>query len=151
MLSMFWKHKWLGETSLEAALPRLFHVSTQKEAWIAEMVDVQGQHYWNLQFRRTLFDWEKVQLDNLLQLLANVQLQDSDEDCMRWCWSKDLTFSDKSAYIKREDQRFEVNKDLLSVWKNISPPKVELFTWMAVHDCIASKSVLTGRGMLNVS
>lgn len=34
----FWKHKWLGEESLEVVFPRLFNASTQQDAWVSDMV-----------------------------------------------------------------------------------------------------------------
>lgn len=40
---------------------------------------------------------------------------------------------------------------LFSVWKNICPPKVEVFAWMALQNCIASRSVLSNRGILNIN
>lgn len=83
-----------------------------------------------------------------MQLLSVIQLQDSEDDYMPWKWSKDLSFSVKSAYEKWEDLCFMEDKDLRSIWKNICPPKVELFVWMAVQNCFASKSVLVRRGML---
>lgn len=120
---------------------RLYNISPQKEAWIAEMVGDQGQSYWNLQFTKSLFDWEKEQLATLHQLLSSLQLQDSREDGLQWNWSIDLTFSVKSPYSRWEDQRFLEDKELFSIWKNICPPKVELFAWMAMQNCIGSKSV----------
>ncbi|KAI8557584.1 hypothetical protein RHMOL_Rhmol04G0021400 [Rhododendron molle] len=39
--------------------------------------------------------------------------------------------------------------ELYAIWKNICPPKAKLFAWMAIQSCIASKSVLVSRGILN--
>lgn len=144
----FWHHKWLGEEPLLAVFPILYRISIQKEAMISEVWGNYSQETWNLQFRRPLRIWEVEQLNNLKQLLSVVHLQDSGEDSVQWRWSKDLSFSVKSAYAKWEDQSFMENKELRSIWKNICPPKVELFVWMAVQNCIASKSVLVRRGML---
>ncbi|KAF7154656.1 hypothetical protein RHSIM_Rhsim01G0162300 [Rhododendron simsii] len=116
---------------------------------IADMVDNENQGQWKFQFRRRLYDWEVDQLNILGQLLSVVQLQESQEDFLQWKWSKDLSFSVKSAYSKWEDQKFTEDKELFTVWKNICPPKVELFVWMAIQGCIASKSVLVNNGILN--
>ncbi|XP_058192206.1 uncharacterized protein LOC131309615 [Rhododendron vialii] len=35
-----------------------------------------------------------------------------------------------------------------SLWKNICPPKVEIFAWMAVQSKVATRSVLVGRNMI---
>lgn len=148
----FWRHKWLGEETLESTFPRLFRASTQQDAWVADVIGNQEQGQWNLLFRRRLHDWELEQLQILKQLLSSVQLEESSEDCLQWRWSKDLNFSVKSAYSKwEEDQKFVINEELASVWKNICPPKVEFFVWLAIQNCIAAKSVLNGRGILNIN
>ncbi|KAG5541541.1 hypothetical protein RHGRI_021393 [Rhododendron griersonianum] len=131
----FWSHKWLGEVTLQATFPRLFMLSTQR--------------YWNLLFKRQLRVWEDELYQNLIQILGAVQIQNSDEDCLQWRWSKDLNFSVKSAYSKWEEQSFVEGRELMAVWKNIVPPKVELFVWMAMQNCIASKSSLVRRGILH--
>ncbi|KAG5520875.1 hypothetical protein RHGRI_033441 [Rhododendron griersonianum] len=115
---------------------------------IADMINDQDQNYWKFQFTRVLQPWEEDQLQTLSQLLSVVQLQDDSEDCLQWKWSKDLSFSVKLAYSKWEDQSFLENKELLSLWRNICPPKTELFAWMAVQDCIAAKTVLVRRGVI---
>lgn len=88
-------------------------------------------------------------MEALLQILRNIQLNESRDDCIQWKWSKDLNFSVKSAYSKWEDHNFGENKALFLVWRNICPPKVEMFVWLALQGCIASKSVLVSRGILN--
>lgn len=125
-------------------------ISDQQEAVIADMVEKQNPDNWDFHFTRVLRDWEKEQLLILVQLLSVVQLQESQEDCIEWKWSKSLTFSVKSAYSKWEDKKFREYKELYAVWKNICPPKVELFAWMAVQECVSTRSVLVRRGILNI-
>ncbi|KAF7138425.1 hypothetical protein RHSIM_Rhsim07G0053500 [Rhododendron simsii] len=48
---------------------------TQKEAMVVDMVDDQNQDFWKFQFRRVLYDWEREQLQNLVQLLSGIALQ----------------------------------------------------------------------------
>ncbi|KAG5561231.1 hypothetical protein RHGRI_004303 [Rhododendron griersonianum] len=117
-------------------------ISAQQEAMIADIVDSRNQDNWDFHFTRGLRDWENVQLLTLVQLLSVVQLYESQEDCIEWSWSKNLTFSVKSAYSKWEDQKFIEDKELYEVWKNIGPPKVELFAWMAVQECVSTRSAL---------
>ncbi|KAG5551755.1 hypothetical protein RHGRI_009990 [Rhododendron griersonianum] len=113
------------------------------------MVDERNQDNWDFHFTRLLRDMEKEQLLILVQLLSVVQLQDDQEDCIQWKWSRNLNFSVKSAYSKWEEQEFSEEKELFAIWKNICPPKVELFAWMAVQECISARSVFVRRGILN--
>lgn len=61
----FWKHKWLGEETLQNAFPALFTLSTQQDAMIADMVDRENQDQWKFQFSRRLNDWEVDQFNIL--------------------------------------------------------------------------------------
>lgn len=38
-----WKHKWLGDETLETTFPRLFRASTQQDAWVADVLSYQDQ------------------------------------------------------------------------------------------------------------
>lgn len=53
----FWVDKWLGEKNLLTVFPRLYSISTQKEAMVDQIAETQGQG-WNFQFRRPLRTWE---------------------------------------------------------------------------------------------
>ncbi|KAF7145204.1 hypothetical protein RHSIM_Rhsim04G0135500 [Rhododendron simsii] len=66
---------------------------------------------------------------------------DSQEDCLQWKWSKDLSF--------QLSQHTLSGKPKNSLRTNICPPKVEIFVWMDMQGCIASKSVLVRRGIIN--
>lgn len=87
----------------------------------------------------------------MTNILDNIQLLESGTDCVQWKWSNDKVFSVKSAYSKWEQQQYMEDKALFSVWRNICPPKVELFTWMAMQGSIASRAVLASRGILSQS
>lgn len=97
---------------------------------------------WNLRFRRTLFEWEAQELESLQQRLGQVFLNQDREDVLQWRWSADNNFSVKSVYDQWEGNRFESNGKLGAIWKNTSPPKVEIFVWMALQNRIAARSIL---------
>ncbi|KAH7865729.1 hypothetical protein Vadar_010417 [Vaccinium darrowii] len=60
-----------------------------------------------------------------------------------------LDFSVKSAYEKWEMIKFIEDLGLSSIWKNLAPPKVECFVWLAIQESIASKSVLARRSIIS--
>lgn len=71
----FWKQQWWGKDTLEQSYHRLFTISEQQDAYISKLVDAQNTEAWNLRFRRPLYSWEEVQLENLKELLSGVQIQ----------------------------------------------------------------------------
>lgn len=122
----FWEQVWIGDFPLIDQFSRLYRISTQKDALIAEILG-------NLQFREPVREWEMQDLAMFNDLLETVQLHDSNPGCLQWRWSKDCNFSVKSVYSKWEDCHFSEKKLLDSSWKSNCPPKVELFSWLATE------------------
>ncbi|KAF7151273.1 hypothetical protein RHSIM_Rhsim02G0190000 [Rhododendron simsii] len=122
-------------------------LSTQKEAMVADIVDDQNQDNWKFQFRRDLYDWERDQLQNLVQC-----------SCMNLMMTAfsgggaKISFFQSSLLIlngKNIDRCVE-DKELFTVWKNTCPPKEELIVWDG-HSAriVSAKSVLVRRGILD--
>ncbi|KAK2387063.1 hypothetical protein QL285_060888 [Trifolium repens] len=70
----FWTDKWLGDFSLEERFPRLFSLSTQKEATVASVWNPDDSIKWALIWRRRLFVWETNLLEEFLMMLTPVIL-----------------------------------------------------------------------------
>ncbi|XP_058185636.1 uncharacterized protein LOC131302861 [Rhododendron vialii] len=76
------------------------------------------------------------------------RIQLSSCDSLNWRWSSDNHFSVKSVYNQWESSGQTGSPGLEVLWKNICPPKVEIFAWMAVQSKVATRSVLVGRNMI---
>ncbi|XP_058198562.1 uncharacterized protein LOC131314086 [Rhododendron vialii] len=63
--------------------------------------------------------------------------------------SCDRIFSVKSAYGQWELQNHSSSALLGSLWKNLAPPKVVIFAWVAVKERVATRSVLLSRNLIN--
>ncbi|KAI8562137.1 hypothetical protein RHMOL_Rhmol03G0011400 [Rhododendron molle] len=99
-------------------------------------------------FGRRLYDWEKCQEEELQQGLNGIALDPSKQDSVQWKWSSNRCFSVKSMYGQWE-QGVHIGDEVLgSLWKNLSPPKVEIFSWLALQGRVATRSVLAHRNML---
>lgn len=142
-----WNQIWLGNTTLKEEFPRLFSLSLQKEAKINEFQ--LGNGTWNLLFRRSLYDWEMEEVEVLMQRLQGIVLKQNINDILIWSWSAGLCFLVKSMYLQWKLINFTRNAALDKVWKNISPPKVEIFTWLALQDRVASRSAMLYTNMLH--
>jgi hypothetical protein len=62
----FWLGRWIGAVPLCDKFPRLFSISLQKESSVANMWSPSDASGWNLSWRRRLFVWETVLLDELI-------------------------------------------------------------------------------------
>lgn len=60
LASSFWKDTWKGDTCFRDKYPRLFLISTQKEAKVGEVgVESDQGVVWRFTWRRHLFLWEE--------------------------------------------------------------------------------------------
>jgi hypothetical protein len=128
----FWKVKWCGDMPFKLKYPRLFSLSSQKEASIGDLVS-NGEC--SLLWRRTLFVWEDQLVVELLVELEGTTWSDKED---RWRWElEDIgIFTVKSAYSKLErlflmdDLRREEERMVFSnLWKSPAPSKAIAFSW----------------------
>lgn len=145
---MFWNHTWLGDQAIREAYPRLYLLSSQKNDMVSVVRDGYGHGSWNLQFRRSLRPWEEDEREDLIQRLQSITLDPLKPDSLHWKWEDSGRFSVKSVYEHWERQNSSRDPILGSVWKNLSPPKVEVFLWLAIQDRVATRSVLHSRNMI---
>jgi len=152
----FWKDRWLGEVPLYTMFPKLFSLSTQKEAKVGDLVLLQGDvRGWNFMWRRHPFLWEVNLIDNLMTLLEGVILG-TEEDRWEWIPDESGTFSVKSSYTVLElislldDDLSPLEKGFFSLlWKSPAPSKVVAFSWSLLLDCIPTRSNLAICNILN--
>ncbi|KAI8531863.1 hypothetical protein RHMOL_Rhmol11G0168900 [Rhododendron molle] len=149
--TLFWEHSWLGTTTLREEFPRLYQRSNQLDMVLSDICGGRGSADWNLQFRGTLRVRENQQYEELKQRLIGVTLEPSKQDSLQWIWTADKVFSVKSVYRQWESFAQSQNTLLGSVWRNLSPPKVEIFSWLAVQDKVATRSVLLQRNVISES
>lgn len=145
----FWKDKWLGEEPFLTLFPRLYSLSTQKEAKVGDMMVYQGGlRVWNTTWRRHPFLWEVNLIDNLMALLEGVILG---PEVDRWEWIPDESgvFLVKSAYTVLElisilvDDLCPLEEGFFSlIWKSPAPSKVVAFSWSLLLDRIPTRSNL---------
>lgn len=93
-LISFWNDIWWGDHGLSTVFPRLFRLSNQKNAVIADVLSLSlCGHSWNLTFNRDLFDWEIDLLEPLESNLENVFISKSFLDKRVWTLESSRTFT----------------------------------------------------------
>lgn len=114
----------------------LFLISQQKYKSVAECGHwCERGWVWDLQWRRELFEWEKVLLEELRLVLQQANLAMDRNDV--WIWGVDATgsFTTKSAYKVLETQTMQTQIQSIKssgifnlLWKCKIPTKVLAFT-----------------------
>jgi hypothetical protein len=153
--TLLWTDNWLGNSSLKDRFPRLFSISTLKEAKVAEAGSwVNDCWQWSLEWRRNLFVWEEDLLRELMTSLQGVSLSTLAD---KWVWSEavDGVFSVNSCYsaLTRHAaylSNFTEFQKLVfqGIWKSAAPLKVTAFSWQTLHDKIPTRRNLHRRGVI---
>jgi hypothetical protein len=151
----FWLANWVGGTPLASLFPRLFSLSLQKESLIEELFLRDGvEGHWSFLWRRNLFQWDSVLLQQLIELLESVTLSLVDDS---WVWLPDPegTFSTNSAYkylaeeLHRVDElEPEVALVFYRIWESLVPSKAIALSWKLLHDRIPTRDNLDFRHIL---
>jgi hypothetical protein len=151
----FWHEKWVGVQPLKEAFPRLFLLSTQKEACVSEVGRrVSGRWEWDLKWRRNLFVWEEEGRDLLLNLLFPIQLDISNDEWKCHHLSEGM-FSVRSIYcylagsiIPPISLEPDLVRDLGFLWKSFAPSKIIVFSWQLLIQRLPTKLNLAKRGVV---
>jgi hypothetical protein len=158
LTTSFWNTRWRGGTTLSAKYLRLFTISNQKEAKVAEMGRDRGNESgWNFIWRRRLFVWEEELLNRLLIDLQGFELSQG-EDEWRWRLEDGGGFTVRSIYKKLERAAMgeegwgeEENKVFSQIWKSGAPSRVVAFCSKGLLNRIPTRVNLAWRNVLPVN
>jgi hypothetical protein len=156
-LTSFWEDTWVGNLPLKDLFPRLFSISTQKEATVAELYANNENGHWNFTWRRSFFVWEDELLDQLRDMINPVNLS---EVVDRWGWLPENgdTYTVKSTFSLVSGLSC-LNLHLhpwysaafSCIWKCPAPSKVSAFAWKLLHDRIPTRLNLHRRRIIDTT
>ena len=145
----FWEDMWLGSDALKKVFPRLFSLCLVKDAKVVELGSWSaGVWVWHLAWRRPLFLWEKLLVEQLRQALLSVMMVLGEED--RWVWKGvGLHFSVSSAYsLVRRDRVADSSPVFGKLWRCKVAPSVLFTAWRVLENRIATRANLVRRGVV---
>lgn len=139
-----------GREDLETEIQETFDISLLQQCPISDMGNwVEGRWIWTLSWRRTLFTWESLLLEDLLRDLGSIQLSFGAEDHWVWEASPDGMFTVKSAYDSQLGSVPLADSSAFKIlWKIAAPSNVLAFTWRVLLDRIQTKENLKKRGII---
>ncbi|KAL9684921.1 hypothetical protein QQ045_022363 [Rhodiola kirilowii] len=129
----FWHDVWMGDKSIKDQYPKLYLLVVDNQASVREMGCWVGEvWYWQLKFRRVLYQWEEVNKSELKEGLKHIQLKDREDDIIVWSFSADGIFNTNS--LMRAAMAIRINKNKweqlpFQLWSGLTPPKVEMLIW----------------------
>ncbi|KAG9450536.1 hypothetical protein H6P81_010501 [Aristolochia fimbriata] len=94
----FWTDAWVGQNSLSASFPAVFHLSRNKEVKVSSIMSNNILAGRDLQLRRDLKEEEVIQVAELLQLLDSQYMPNSGVDEIIWAPEPDGEYTVASYY-----------------------------------------------------
>ncbi|GMI94762.1 hypothetical protein HRI_003145500 [Hibiscus trionum] len=148
----FWEDMWVGRVPLKMSFSRIFALASKKEGKIEDFGKLEGFVWrWHIVLRRNLFDWEIPIWDEFMFVINSSKPGRFPQDSLRWRPSSNGVYSPKEFCRLVDSTIPDPEQVWPMVWANLTPPKVESFTWRLVHEKIPTKSELRKRGMISNS
>jgi hypothetical protein len=151
----FWNDPWVGSIPLRDAFPRLYSLSSQKEAVVSDLWGMlEGGGEWRLVWRRDLFVWELGLVEDLLSSIGVFE-EIGESDFWAWKLDEGGSYSVKSCYSLIE--RLEMSDMIIGQeekrvlnynWLSPAPLKVLAFSWTLLQDRIPTQVNLALRRVL---
>ncbi|GLT52165.1 hypothetical protein SLA2020_255190 [Shorea laevis] len=147
--TLFWHNIWVGEIPFKEKYNRLFRISLDQEAVIADMGSWNQRKWeWEWRWRRNLFVWENELLQELINELQGISLKKGQQDTWMWKHSREGKYSVQTAYKYLSQQHTAGSGQKYDlVWNKNVPLKVTAFAWKLLQNRIPTKDNLMKRGM----
>ncbi|WVZ88204.1 hypothetical protein U9M48_034749 [Paspalum notatum var. saurae] len=129
---LFWIDNWLDGLPMEVLAPNLFK-AVPRRFHSRSLKDGLQNSTWISDIRGTLTEIMVIEYVEVWEKVQQISLAADRQDCFRWRWESDGTYSASSAYRAcfLGSTRF-LGGDF--IWKAKVPPKVKLFAWLAAQD-----------------
>lgn len=150
--TLFWLDIWLVCSPLKIRFPRLFSIACNPHANIASLGSWRGCEWeWNISWKRVFRvrdceEWKELQV-----LLKGVCLSSSRDDCLVWSPHKSGIFSVKSCTAEIGKPSLQPHSKIHNwkrLWKGLIPPRIEVFTWLALLRKINTRQKLTALNII---
>jgi len=145
----FWEDKWVGNLELKNKFPRLFSLCGDKDK-LLECCGVweEGEWNWELGWRRNLFEWEKLQVGQLIEEIRGLSIVPDIDDSWVWRDGTSTKCSVKSAYsVLKGHSEAELSKLYNFFWSIKALPAAQVLAWRVLENKIATKVNLARRGV----
>ncbi|CAL5186225.1 unnamed protein product [Lathyrus oleraceus] len=153
---LFWKHCWLGNSSLKLLFPRLFEVCSFPNALVINCgLWENGGWSWKVGVDSTLLvgelleDWKE-----LIEILKDVKPCTNGVDKLIW-WRDVGGFSVRNAFKRLYTLNMAISNgsdfrfcELKRLWKATIPWKVKLFGWRWILGALPTRKELWHRGVI---
>jgi hypothetical protein len=137
----FWDDRWIGQISLSAIYPNLYHIAYDKNILVSQVFQ---NNSISIDFARQLIGVYQTEWHELVNFFRYFQLSHSNDKIL-WRWSTKGQFSVHSLYTWL-DYGGIPNFDFKSIWSAHMPLKIKIFVWLLKQNRILTKDNLCKKG-----
>lgn len=147
----FWADNWCQSACLKDEFLTLFRLSLEQKETLSIMVDKKTRAGgWALAFRRELYDWEKLDLARLTNVLLEApDLCPECPDQPVWLASSSGVLNVADLYKSSVASAGDTLSITKLIWLKVTPPKVQVFCWFAWKRRVKTKEYLQSLGVLD--
>ena len=148
---LFWLDNWVGDKPLAEVFSDLFAVARDRKVTVSSYIIANDEEVnWGPTFRRNLTETEENNFSSLLDSLSQVSSNLNAVDYRIWTASKEGTFSISSFFTAISGGHSLINP-LHRIWKLKIPPRVMVFSWLALRGGILTMDNLCRRRKIIVN
>ena len=149
--TLFWHEIWLCNLPLKVMFPRLYRLASNPMAMVASLGLWNGWHWtWLFSWSRSLRPRDSEEYESLKALLDSANLAIDGEDSLVWTPHKSGIFFVKSLCLELAKASNHGEATLIKgLWRGLIPPRIELFSWLALQGKINTKSKLVRIGIIS--
>jgi len=148
--TLFWLDRWVGKVHTCVRFRRLYDLSDNKLAIVAQMSGWgwnEGGEAWK--WRRRLWAWEEALVVECTNILSNVILQVDSEDSWRSTPDPVARYTVSGAYrVLTSGLPPITHVPADQLWRKDVPLKVSVFAWRLFRNKLPSKTNLFRRGII---
>ncbi|GLT55821.1 hypothetical protein SLA2020_289090 [Shorea laevis] len=146
----FWTDIWLGTTSFKQEFPRLYNLSLDKKAFVADYKSTKGEG-WHFKWRHAPFGRELDEQKRLENILQPIDIPGNKPDIFNWIHNP-TGYSAKLAYIFLDISSPCLDKNSCSlIWNPLMPSKVSFLIWRLFLNRLPTKENLLIRGVNQIT
>jgi hypothetical protein len=136
----FWEDRWVNDRALKDDFPRSYNLCFDKNKSVKYMFD---KGLGNVNFRRTLYGDSLEQWEHIKDSRSGVVLS-GDRDRIFWTLDKKGIYTVKCYYRFLIENGIKYPHKFLR--KTKMPPRVKVFIWLVLRNCILTRGNLLRRG-----
>ncbi|GKU91277.1 hypothetical protein SLEP1_g5176 [Rubroshorea leprosula] len=145
----FWVDKWIGTEPLNISFPRLFNLTSNKDALVMEVGQFSNDSWiWKNIWRHDFIGRERDEEQRIKEIILRELVLSSQPDQRRWSFDTANGYTVRKAYSLMAGQnRLVETRICRKLWGKLIPSKISCFGWRLILKGLSTKAGILKRGI----